>query len=124
MNEKEIKPTWNYILNDIALSSLIIRNLYSESASIQDKKDLKYQIELIQQENQRLQQENKQLKKLVYKDNTGALIITLNKEMELQERIDKAIDYINEATNYPRGCGLEPLDEIYAENIIDRLKGE
>ena len=65
MNKEEIKPTWNYILNDIALSSLIIRNLYSESASIQDKKDLECQIELIQQENK-----------------------------QLKERIDKAIEYI------------------------------
>lgn len=53
------------------------------------------------------------------------MIINLQQEnKQLKERIDKAIEYINEATNYPRGCGLEPLDEIYAENIIDRLKGD
>ena len=48
-----------------------------------------------EEEHKELQQENKQLKELVYKDNTGALIITLNKEMELEERIDKAIEYNN-----------------------------
>ena len=47
---------------------------------------------------------------------------TRNKE--LQQRINKAIEYIEEATKYPRGMGLEPLDEIYADNIVDILKGE
>lgn len=46
------------------------------------------------------------------------------KNKELEERIDKAIKYIEEATKYPRGMGLEPLDEMYAENIIDILKGD
>lgn len=43
---------------------------------------------------------------------------------ELKKRINKAIKYINEAINYPRGWGLEPLDEIYAKNIIDRLESD
>lgn len=43
---------------------------------------------------------------------------------ELQERIDKAIEYIEEAIKYPKGMGLEPLDEIYADNIVDILKGD
>lgn len=96
MNNKEIKPTWNYILNDIALSSLITRNLYSESASIQDKKDLEYQIELIQQENQRLQQENNQLKQenLKLKD-------TLSRYQPYFKGIDftKEIDYFGNRIN-------------------------
>ena len=42
---------------------------------------------------------------------------------ELQKRIDLAIEYIKESYNFPRGCGVEPLEEMYGERIIDILKG-
>ncbi len=42
------KPTWNYILNDIAFISLLTECLYSEYPSSQHKYDLEYQIKLIQ----------------------------------------------------------------------------
>ena len=58
MNE-EIKlnkrqPTWNYILNDLALYSLMTKVIHSEEATNQEKFDFMYQIELLQQENARL----------------------------------------------------------------------
>lgn len=45
---------FNYILNDLALSNLITRCLYSENADCSDKEELENQIKLIQQENQQL----------------------------------------------------------------------
>lgn len=45
---------FNYILNDLALSNLITRCLYSESADYSDKQELENQIKLIQKENKQL----------------------------------------------------------------------
>ena len=45
---KEVKPTWNYILNDLALYSLFMRVAYSEDVPKQDKIDLEHQIKLLQ----------------------------------------------------------------------------
>lgn len=45
---------FNYILNDLALSSLITKCLYSENANYSDKEELENQIKLIQQENRQL----------------------------------------------------------------------
>lgn len=42
------KPTWNYILNDIALYDLLIKVIFSESATSQEKFDLMYQVKLLQ----------------------------------------------------------------------------
>lgn len=58
---KEVKPTWNYILNDLALYSLFMRVAYSEDVPKQDKVDLEHQIKLLQQENEQLQQKVKHL---------------------------------------------------------------
>lgn len=44
----ELKPTWNYILNDLALYSLLIKVAYSEDVTKQDKVDLEHQIKLLQ----------------------------------------------------------------------------
>lgn len=48
------KPTFDYILNDLALSSLLIKCVHSDSASYQEKFDLQYQIKLMQKEIERL----------------------------------------------------------------------
>ena len=48
------QPTWNYILNDLALYSLMAKVIHSEEATNQEKFDFMYQIELLQQENARL----------------------------------------------------------------------
>ena len=58
---KEVKPTWNYILNDLALYSLLIKCLYSEDVPKQDKVDLEHQIKLLQQKEDQLQQKVNQL---------------------------------------------------------------
>ena len=58
MNEKiklnKRQPTWNYILNDLALYSLMTKVIHSEEATNQEKFDFMYQIELLQQENAQL----------------------------------------------------------------------
>ena len=48
------QPTWNYILNDLALYSLMTKVIHSEEVTNQEKFDFMYQIELLQQENARL----------------------------------------------------------------------
>lgn len=45
---------FNYILNDLTLSSLITKCLYSENVNYSDKEELENQIKLIQQENKDL----------------------------------------------------------------------
>lgn len=45
---------FNYILNDLALSSLITKCLYGVNVNYSDKEELENQIKLIQQENQQL----------------------------------------------------------------------
>lgn len=53
---------FNYILNDLALSNLITRCLYSENADCSDKEELENQIKLIQQENKQLKDNLKEYK--------------------------------------------------------------
>lgn len=69
MNE-EIKlnkrqPTWNYILNDLALYSLMTKVIHSEEATNQEKFDFMYQIELLQQENTQLKDKIDRVNKLL-----------------------------------------------------------
>ena len=90
MNE-EIKlnkrqPTWNYILNDLALYSLMTKVIHSEEATNQEKFDFMYQIELLQQENARL------------KELEQSLIFIKNrvKQGMTQEEVNKcAIHFVN-----------------------------
>ena len=56
------KPTWNYILNDIALYGLLIKVIFSESATSQEKFDLMYQVKLLQSQLKAKEEENEQLK--------------------------------------------------------------
>ena len=56
------KPTWNYILNDIALYGLLIKVTFSESATSQEKFDLMYQVKLLQSQLKAKEEENEQLK--------------------------------------------------------------
>ena len=63
------QPTWNYILNDLALYSLMTKVIHSEEATNQEKFDFMYQIKLLQQENARLKEERKQIKEYVEKCN-------------------------------------------------------
>ena len=54
---KERKPTFDYILNDMALLSLLVRCLYSEYPSEQDKYDLEYQVKLLLENETKLKKE-------------------------------------------------------------------
>lgn len=70
---------FNYILNDLALSNLITRCLYSENADCSDKEELENQIKLIQQENKQLKEQllvtqtNEETFRLEMKDITQTL---------------------------------------------------
>lgn len=69
---KAYEPKFNYILNDLALSNLITRNLYSKDVTYDDKRELENQIELIQQENQQLKDNwNTLWQYILEKDNRG-----------------------------------------------------
>ena len=59
------QPTWNYILNDLALYSLMAKVIHSEEATNQEKFDFMYQIELLQQENARLKDKLTEIKKVI-----------------------------------------------------------
>ena len=59
------QPTWNYILNDLALYSLMTKVIHSEEATNQEKFDFMYQIELLQQENARLKDKLTEIKKVI-----------------------------------------------------------
>ena len=69
MNEKiklnKRQPTWNYILNDLALYSLMTKVIHSEEATNQEKFDFMYQIELLQQENEQLKDKIDRINKLL-----------------------------------------------------------
>lgn len=71
--------------------------------------------------NGKLREENKQLNELLNKDNTGALILTLNKEKELQEIIYKAIGYM-EQPSY-KGYLLASMGTHYFK-LLEILKGD
>ena len=75
---KEVKPTWDYILNDLALYSLFIKVAYSEDVPKQDKVDLEHQIKLLQQKVNQLETNRDETFKVIntqlknaneYKDN-------------------------------------------------------
>ena len=59
------QPTWNYILNDLALYSLMTKVIHSEEVTNQEKFDFMYQIELLQQENARLKDKIKDIEKIL-----------------------------------------------------------
>ena len=69
---KERKPTFNYILNDMAVLSLLINCLYSEYPSEQDKYDLEYQVKLLLENETKLKKEKYEaieyIKSGMYKD--------------------------------------------------------
>lgn len=88
------KPTWNYILNDLALYSLMTKVIHSEVATYQDKFDFMYQIELLQKQNTDLKEKITLLKasepmlefaKQTYKDNWNKLKEWLEEEIKYDE---------------------------------------
>ena len=83
---------FNYILNDLALSNLITKCLYSENASYSDKEELENQIKLIQQENKHLKDKLSKIETLVINHNcdTGDIYYKYNSKFlksELKQRI-------------------------------------
>ena len=100
MNE-EIKlnkrqPTWNYILNDLALYSLMTKVIHSEEATNQEKFDFMYQIELLQQENTQLKDK-------------------IEKAIEKIKNIDKDEETLNDDT---RIYMIQDVDVYEIERIL------
>ena len=81
---------FNYILNDLALSILITKCLYSENANCCDKEELENQIKLIQQENKQLKDNWNELKKDI-----GYELIKLRELNEYNEGLCNAFNYVN-----------------------------
>jgi hypothetical protein len=111
---KERKPTFNYILNDMALLSLLTICLYSEHPSEQDKYDLEYQVKLLLESEtklrkemikqqygdiEQLQQENKQLNSILTE-----LEEWLNLEISIHDE-DDTIDILY-------SCVLNKIQEL------------
>lgn len=81
---------YNYILNDLALSSLITKCLYNENANYSDKEELKNQIKLIQQESKQLKDNWNKLKKDI-----GYELLKIREPNEYNEGLCNAFNYIN-----------------------------
>lgn len=86
---------FNYILNDLALSNLITRCLYSENADCSDKEELENQIKLIQQENKQLKDNWNKLKEYIKTEipedvfiDTEWFVAILDKMQELEKGSD------------------------------------
>jgi len=87
---------FNYILNDLALSSLITNCLYSENVNYSDKEELENQIKLIQQENKQLKDNwnklkentNKALKKIDNMFNEGNEDSIIDDLLELEKILE------------------------------------
>lgn len=100
------EPTWNYILNDLALYSLMTKVIHSEVATYQDKFDLVYQIELLQKQNTEL------------KDNWNKLKECIKNEIERTENLIEEdcnmiqINNIRKMLNNDRECWLFKMQEI------------
>ena len=96
MNEKiklnKRQPTWNYILNDLALYSLMTKVIHSEEATNQEKFDFMYQIELLQQENEQLK--NKIYKAIEYIKNIDKFEEILNDDTRIYMIQDADVDEI------------------------------
>lgn len=82
---KERKPTFNYILNDMALLSLLTICLYSEYSTEQDKYDLEYQVKLLLENETKLKKEKYDAIEYIKNniDNTGWLEIGSSDVKEL-----------------------------------------
>lgn len=84
---------FNYILNDLALSNLITRCLYSENADCSDKEELENQIKLIQQENKQLKDNWNELKEYINKyikyDKNGRKISRYLNAVVIMSKINK-----------------------------------
>lgn len=85
---KERKPTFNYILNDMALLSLLTKCLYSEYPSEQDKYDLEYQVKLLLENETKLKKEKYEAIEYIKENN----MIVVNKEY-LPDGISTMYDY-------------------------------
>ncbi len=94
---------FNYILNDLALSNLITRCLYSENASCSDKEELENQIKLIQQENKQLKEKNENLE----------LNLEIIRQYCLDEQIPEETDEYN---SY-----IEFSNSVY-DNILNKME--
>lgn len=105
------KPTFDYILNDLALDSLMFR-VVNGIASSQDKFDFDYQIKLIQEENKKYKEFVNELRKIVngeyvprYHTNSESAKVNFNEGWSLlksfiKDRMDKIIgDDENERIN-------------------------
>ena len=97
MNEKiklnKRQPTWNYILNDLALYSLMTKVIHSEEATNQEKFDFMYQIELLQQENARL-----------------------------KDKIDKAVEYIKNIDKFEERLNDDTRIYMIQDADVDEIE--
>lgn len=124
---------FNYILNDLALSSLITKCLYSENANYSDKEELENQIKLIQQENEKLQQENNQLREKLDKyenpeDTTLFAMWCTEKVKDENKKLQERVEYLERSNNRREDTILEQRQEIelleHYKTLYQSLKKE
>lgn len=105
---------FNYILNDLAFETLVIKCLYGEPTD-EDVKECENQIKLLQQENNQLKEENERYRKLGFKH--------LNEQNnQLKEVIEEVREYANDKLfdDYTY-CSYEDIKQNINE-ILDKAK--
>ena len=85
---------FNYILNDLTLSNLITRCLYSENADCSDKEELENQIKLIQQENKQLKDNWNKLKEYANKMHEYFLYTNVNEIYKQSMKLDNQFPHL------------------------------
>ena len=112
---------FNYILNDLALSSLITKCLYSENANYSDKEELENQIKLIQQENKQLKAQIEEYQKALDETMSEKIDIQNNwnyiKKMLKEARQEKfnIIGYCGTCTDVDIDFLLSKMEELEAK---------
>lgn len=128
---KERKPTFDYILNDLALSNLVF-NVVNGIASSQDKFDFEYQVKLMEKELSRLKSQL-QLKEAELEERKKEIIgqdkyiDKLKKEYDnqLQQKeniIKEAINYIKEESWFCYKDNEEIIDRTLVNKLLEILE--
>lgn len=133
---KEIKvnkasKSITFINNGIGFSQLgiadeildLITNLQDQVKGIREERN--YLFNKLSTENKYLQEENERVSNL-YKTYEEANDLWIEKNKNLQQRIDKATEYINHEWFKREQIGIAPLQFSYEElqNVLDILRGD
>ena len=115
---KERKPTWDYMLNDLAFSNLKTRALYGIFDN-QDRFDFEYQIELKDKEIERLKKREQEC--------IDHYLVQCKYASEMEDKYITANNIINELEKYIKEDEWTSVNGVIAvqliKNKLQELKG-